>query len=897
MYVNERLSRRRAWFWWGLVLLGLLLLLCTCNTSRSVERSFLATGQTALGDAGLEPELLQVDGRDVSLEGVVDSEATKVAAGAAVTSALPNLRVFSNNLRTEADAEAAPSPDGANLAVALDDDQIVLSGLVPETARADIVGAAAELYGADNVVDNLESAELDRPDWLDGVVGLLPSLQTEAEGAGLNASASGLQLRGLVADEATRESLAALAAEADLPLDNALEVGQAANLRIGIGDNLNVSGVVDEATASAVSETLSPIGTSRGTDLESNLEVRAAEALDTPTWFTDVISLSPRYAEAVTDGSLDLRPTRVSLSGVVADEATRRDLGEAVAAAAGEAVTVVNQLRIATDTPGAQLSLRETEEGVSLNGTLPEAAAASLVEALGESVTDNSLSVGEVDAPTWMSDLLPLTPEILAAVDEAELSVDSGGLSLSGNVASEDARLAQLSAVEAVLDENVRLEDGLRVAELAQPSFSLNEMEESLSLSGTLAPASAEAAEAALSGAQSTLSSDETVAAPEWLSGLTGFLPSFTEEVEGAGLELNGDSVTLTGSVDSEVTRSTLLAELQTATGNEVAITDNLEVAEMPRANLRLEKSEAGTRLSGRLPEALAGDLVDAVTPGTDLLRNDLEAAEVSAPDWLPDLLEAAPAFTDAAENAVLELEGDTVTLGGTVESEAQRTELGEQLSAATGGNAEVINNLALAESQSAAEADGGEPGSDGVDSEPAVDGVVPTEVPAEAPSEPETGGTDQDVTEAETLTEQPATEQPVEAAEPVSAAPDLSSPSLRIDIMGEQVRLTGTVPDETSREAAAEGYGGEVDNALSVGAVAAPDYLPNVLATGPQIAAELGRASLNLQNDSLTLQGVVPDEATKNRIGETLRDQLGAEVTVINRLSVPLDPQSEDDK
>ena len=826
--VDERTRNRRGWLLFGLAILSLVLVFCTCSDSRRIETDLLARGQTELDSAGLDPELIQVDGRDVTLTGVVENTEARLAASAAVA-ALPGVRLLNNNLQT-ADT-AAPSSE-AEPEAATDEPRLLLE---------------------------LNEAE--------------PSL----------------------------------------------------------------SGNVDEATANLATEVLTPASdepVQTGPDTQ-NLDSQAAEA--TPEWFSGVIALAPEYAAQVEAGSLELTPERLTLNGLVPDEAARVELGETFSIAAGDSVNIVNQLRIvAAQAPTGLTFTVDEEDGLNLSGEVSETAAMELSSALTPLGVNNTLELNDnVEDPAWLGDIARLTPDFVQSVDEASLSVTEDNITLGGTVPSEEDRAAQVEAFEQAaagtqVTDNLLLDTAdtqTQTAELADaqaPSLSLLESGENITLSGAVAPTTSERTEQSASDFSGdvsiNLATTENVSVPDWLSDLVGYLPTYSDSVQDARLELSDNSLILAGTVPSEAERDALENATRERVGDEITITNELVVVESDPANFRLETSEAGTRLSGTLPQSAATSLVDTLTPVTPDIRDDLAISDVSTPAWLPQVIEGVPSYTGAAQDAVLELEGETLTLGGAVDSEAQKQALAERISELSGGEAEVINNLEVKTAENVEEPV--EEATEDVAEAGAETPAEPVENPAEEPAEieatePEAAeieAAEPDVAEpdvleldiaeqAEEATEESVTQaEPVEANDPVEASEvsesqtPPSEPNLRIDVSSGAITLSGVVPDEELRSSAAQGYTKTVNNTLELGTTDEAILAP-VIALGPDFAASAERGSLNLQGDTLTLQGVVADEATRTALFDAASG-VGPNITVVNRLSLASSiPQTEDGK
>ena len=855
--VDERTRNRRAWLLFGLAILTLVLILCTCRDSRMIESRLLERGQNELAAAGFDPELVQVSGRDLSLTGTVPSQDAKLAAGALVT-ALPGVRLFSNNLSVTEEASAAALPGEANLLLEL---------------------------------------------------GASPAL----------------------------------------------------------------SGVVDEATATLAADTVTPLA--QDTDLDNSLDVQSEDTA--PDWFAGVIELAPAYAQQVEDGSLELTPDSLRLEGEVESDAVRSELGETLGAAADDSVALQNNLRVVGSQSPTELNftLDETPAGLDLSGEVNEAAATALSTALTPLDVDNSLNVSDdVSAPEWLGGVVELAPDFVDNVDRANLSVTPDSVTLTGTALSEAERSAQVEAFSAAAGD-AQVTDNLQILDAQAPSLSFVETGEDITLSGNLPPSASDSAAATaseLSGEVNTnLASAEDIAAPDWLDGVVSFLPQFSDEVEEARLELNNNSLTLAGDVASEEERETLEAALRERVGEELSIANELNVTQAdqtqadqtqadqtqteqdPPANFRLETSEAGTRLSGTLPEASETALVDSLTPFGEI-RNDLETADVSTPPWLNGLIEGLPSYTEETQDAALELEGNTLTLSGNVESDAKKEGLGERIRELSGGEAEIINNLSV-EAPADVEADAEITDTETADPETA-DPETATETPEaeqDAAEDVEAAADEAIVGEAEAVTdeaivEEPVAEEPVaedsvvedpvaetetrpdteapaepeeveptseepvadetEEAEPATAEVEptelpeptevVSAPNLRIDVRNDSVSLSGVVPSDALKNEAAQGYDKTVDNGLELGNVEPADVVAPVLAFGPEFAAAASRASLVLADDTLTLQGVVADEASRNALLESANAAVGASLTVVDRLSLAASiPTNEDGK
>jgi hypothetical protein len=314
--------------------------------------------------------------------------------------------------------------------------------------------------------------------------------------------------------------------------------------------------------------------------------------------------------------------------------------------------------------------------------------------------------------------------------------------------------------------------------------------------------------------------------------------------------------------VRSEEAKAQAAAPIIAAAGTEAEVLNNLRVVELLPPQFSVQIKDKVVALTGTVTPATAEELVEAVQqlPDTQLDNQLILSADVAEPDWLPAVVASLPSATATVAEPVLQIQDDSLTLQGVVSSEAAK--------------AAVENTVREAA--------------------PAltIDNQLVVEPPAEARPEPVV---------SEPVVSEPVVSEPVvEATSPESAPVELRAPDLRIEISGDQVRLAGSVPDEVMREQAAEDFAAmTVENALAVAPdVASPDYLPKVLGLGPQLAQDLDRASMVLEETTLTLLGVASSDEQRDRVGAYISDALSPDLTVINRLTVkPSIPFSEDGK
>lgn len=136
----------------GLVLLGViglvvLCLLCPSCRAPAIEADVRNAAAVCTQEVGLEPSIVSVSGRDVSLVGYVQSEELHTQLVRCIE-AIPGTRTIDDQLVVQ-----TPGALGFRTRY----DEITISGVVPsEDAHMAIINQAFDLWGVDNVTDALE---------------------------------------------------------------------------------------------------------------------------------------------------------------------------------------------------------------------------------------------------------------------------------------------------------------------------------------------------------------------------------------------------------------------------------------------------------------------------------------------------------------------------------------------------------------------------------------------------------------------------------------------------------------------------------------------------------------------------------------------------------------------
>ncbi len=148
----------------GLVALGLLIYFCYRNNIPRIEHDLKTRTTIALGQNNFQFATVEVDGRDIRLEGVApDVDARKLAGDEA--KAVWGVNSVDNRLEmSEPTVEPVASP--YRTVVTCNQESAVLTGVVPdEESRAWLVGVTGDKRGKGKVRDKLEIAEGSPENW------------------------------------------------------------------------------------------------------------------------------------------------------------------------------------------------------------------------------------------------------------------------------------------------------------------------------------------------------------------------------------------------------------------------------------------------------------------------------------------------------------------------------------------------------------------------------------------------------------------------------------------------------------------------------------------------------------------------------------------------------------
>ncbi len=841
--------RSRGWLILGALLFGLMLFLCTCRDSRLIQADLWNKGRVALEAKGYDPNILSLSGRDATLTGTVPTEDVKADAEAVIRG-ISGIRqvALTNNLAVASTpavaeiADTAPTPDliaqpqrEPTLSVALAAGTVTLSGLVASVSKPQIIDAATELYGEANVVDNLEVADdIAAPTWLAGALGLLPQIKNEVQEGWLGVTPEGITLSGVAASEQVKSGLAVTAQEATgLAVINNLTVA-AAELKPATfafkldSGKAELNGIVPEATiAPAVEAASSAVGAE---NVVNNLQ--AASDVAVPSWGLGLFGALPALVKATPDLGVNVTDKNLTLTGTVISPEVRESLAQQVQDAVGADVTVANQLQVAAQTP-PQLRVKITSDAVQLSGTVAQATA------------DKAVQVANT---------------------------------VSGSVVNQ-----------------------LTVA--------------------------------------------ENVAQPAWLAALIDQVPTFAKDVQEAEVSLQDSTITLVGAVPSEEQKAAVETNVRQAVGADPTIANQLRVVApvvevQPALNIKV--AENAVTLSGNVAQATATQITEAMTQLPDVtVTNQLTVAEnIVQPEWLPNVLGLLPTYMADVQEPGLDLKDNRITLAGVVPSEEKKTEVATAFTGAVGEGVEVVNNLQVEAAEpvalrvtvtdGVAQIEGNVPADMAASVVESVDSASDTTVTNEIQSASSVALPDwlpsivnllptvtADVKDADVNIEGntitlagvvPSEEMKTEMANTLSEAAgeevevvnnltvEAPAPSegvqLRVQIQDGVATVTGNVPEATAAQVteavdAAPETASVTNEVEAASNVAVPEWLPNVVNVLPEVTKDVENADVNIVADTITLSGTVPTEERKTEIANTVKEAAGANVNVLNNLTV----------
>jgi OOP family OmpA-OmpF porin len=451
--VHDTRSRRRIWFW-GILGLVILLILCVWIHGRGIPRDIANNVGAALTAEGFRiGKTTAVDGRDVVLNGEIGENIDRVKLVEIVRS-VPGVRTVTDKLTV---VKTEPS----SLVLKEVGDSVTLKGMLPTQEAVDkVVRTASVIYGADKVADEMSVHERARdPAWLNGLAAFLPEFQATEE-AGIEASGSKVVLTGLVDSPEKRAVIGEKAQEAfpdEISVDNQIRVAasmesphlryQIANGMVTLSGELPNKEAVDEAVAAAQSLF--------GRDRVKS-EITISDRVSEPPWLARLEPLVSGFGAVKTAG-IEMRGDRIVLTGIV-DSASKRAAIESEAREVVGDLPVENRIQVISSRLSSRLAYRMAQGGVTLQGELPgqeavDKAVAAVRPRFARNKIINELTISDkVTNPTRLDGVTRSIREF-TAIETAGIVANDEGVTLTGIVDTADRRLSIGSRVQSLVGD------------------------------------------------------------------------------------------------------------------------------------------------------------------------------------------------------------------------------------------------------------------------------------------------------------------------------------------------------------------------------------------------------------------------------------------------------------
>lgn len=382
-----------------------------------------------------DPAGIDATDERVLLSGVVRSEGDKMSLGEKATAAFASAVPVTNNIEVR-----GPTNSSQITYRVADGDKVTLTGTLADQAAVDTaVGAANDVYGADNVTNQLQISEEAMPaNWLGGLSGALPGL-TGASGAALMASNDGVILEGLVDAQDKRTSIedaAKAAFGSDVSIDNRITVEvprTSSNIVMdmpdGAGGKVTLTG--DMPDQSALGDAAGAAGMLFGADNIVN-NMTATDTVMSPAWMTGLGGVVKSYGDA-DNGRITANDAGIVLEGLVDSQDKRSAIG---AAAASTGLPVDNRIEVRARGEGNVAYVWDGSR-IKLSGELAsqgevDSAVAGAAGVVGASNVDSSLTVGDrLGDSVWLPGVIGMLGD-LNGMEEAAIRASNSGVVIEG---------------------------------------------------------------------------------------------------------------------------------------------------------------------------------------------------------------------------------------------------------------------------------------------------------------------------------------------------------------------------------------------------------------------------------------------------------------------------------
>lgn len=324
-----------------------------------------------------------------------------------------------------------------------------------------------------------------------------------------------------------------------------------------------------------------------------------------PGWWPAVQELTPDLKN-IDGGSFTVVDGSLRLTGSVADEQIKTDIGTKAEAMVDGQLTVDNRIRVTVTAPEPAplqpgfATYYNSNNAITLYGSLPADGAAQLAEAFSnaDKPVENNINVSdEFESPSWVGDF----GGSLAAmqdINKAKVKVAAtGDVIISGIALSDDARQSAAENIASIFtDQQIDNRIVVRAPEPApepkpepepvaptmKPFATVSDDGTTVTVVGLLAPATADAITSAFEGAGRTVVSnvtaDERVMEPDWTEALPQTLQSMSGIQNPVVTIASSGTLTIGGEADSEGDRQRASDNSFDVFGNSVSLRNDITV-------------------------------------------------------------------------------------------------------------------------------------------------------------------------------------------------------------------------------------------------------------------------------------------------------------------------------
>jgi len=630
----------------------------------------------------LESGQLEASDSGISITGITAAAESKEAIVASLSGAAGDIAF------TE-DVKVMPyTPSSVKYMV--DGDRISLEGTLSSQGEVDAaVIAANNVYGADNVESALVVGErYAAAGWLNGVNGSVADL-TGLENGELEASDSGISIKGITAAAQSKDNVIASLSSAagDINFSEQIQVlpyspsavkYSVDGDRISLQGTLSSQGEVDGAMAAA--------GSIYGAEnVENSLEV--GERYAPATWLGG-INGAISDMKLLETGALEASDGGVSVTGITDTEANKGTLVASVSGAAGS-IAFSEDVQVVPYTPSMVKYMVEGDR-ISLQGTLSsqdevDQAAAAATNVYGAENVDNGLAVGERYSPAgWLGGINQAVTD-LAGLETGVLEASNDGISVKGITdtdASKDAIVASTSGAAG----DIAFSEDVRVMPYSPGMIAYTVSGSRIRLEGTLATEDevADAAAAAVDAygeenVDNALKVGDRYTPSRWLYGVNGSVAEL-KLLENGELRGSEDGISVTGVTDEQKKRDIIVGSVRGGAG---AVPFSESVTINPRASSEITYrfgENSAVSIAGSLADQAAIDVAAAGAEeqgGAASTSSALTVGDrVAQADWLPGVVELLADMKTVTAGEVRANDSGLV-LNGTVESTDRRNAIG----------------------------------------------------------------------------------------------------------------------------------------------------------------------------------------------------------------------------